>query len=56
MTAVKNDNDNPTLEDDPLPIRMHGDKVNDEFWLKGYLGYSTKYLLRNLGLSPVVLR
>lgn len=55
FTAVKNDDNSPTWKDDPRPIKLHGDKSNDEYWLTGYLGFLTKYLLRNLGLSPLVL-
>lgn len=55
FTAVKNDDNSPTWKDDPRPIKLHGDKSNDEYWLTGYLGFLTKHLLRNLGLSPLVL-
>lgn len=53
--AVKNDNERPKWKDGPRPIKLHGKKSNDKCWLTGYLGYLTKYSLRNLGLSPLVL-
>jgi hypothetical protein len=54
LTASKNDKDKPTWEDDPRPIILHGDQVHNNFWLTVYLGFDTKYLLRNLAVSPLV--
>lgn len=55
VTATKVDFNKPTWEDESRPIILHGDKSNDDLWMAGYLGYNTKYLLRNLALSPLVL-
>lgn len=55
LTATKSDATKPTWQDDSRPIILHGDKAHDDLWMAGYLGYNTKYLLRNLALSPLVL-
>ncbi|KAL1878658.1 hypothetical protein Daus18300_001933 [Diaporthe australafricana] len=55
-TATNDDILNPTGNDTPRPIILHGDKIHDDGWLAGYLGFNNKFLLRSLALSPLVLR